>query len=112
MEIPFETNYLYRMNNYGNVVLLENQDYGENLFYTKGYVKDGLMGICKADEAVGHYKITAYKKYDRQSQALAALLNGAEPKKWDWEESTETIMTVAEIEEKLGVHNLKIVKEK
>jgi ribosomal protein L21E len=117
--IPYETNYLYKQRGNGLSVILTN-DYGEPAFFSRkslvddgygaydGYVQD--RDQFGKDKGESQYDIVAYKEYDNQGDAVAVLIKGTEPV-WDWEETKETVMTVAEIEKKLGIKNLRIKKE-
>jgi hypothetical protein len=98
MGIIFDTNYLYKLRDYGKAVLMDRQCTCKRSFYSKYYVEKGSgVGIAYTDEynadgsingRSGRFDIIAYKKYSSQSQAVGALLKDVEPE-WDWQRPSE-----------------------
>ena len=64
-----------------------------------------LRGICEGKDDLTH-KLLVSKHRARE---IAEVLEKFQ--KWVEDSRTETVVTIAEIEEKLGIKNLKIVKE-
>jgi hypothetical protein len=116
VEIPFDVFTLYKTRGEEMCVILSQGK--TNIFYAKEQIGKFTGRMCQnsvdgsGKHVVGYlpeFDIITYKKYSSQSEAIGALLADKEPI-WDWREPQETIMTVAEIEKKLGITGLKIVK--
>jgi hypothetical protein len=114
--IPYETNYLYKHRRGSVTVLLD--DKNDKGFYTADDLRKGKAGVSSLRNHNHEGRntlekacdIIAYSKQHTQSDAITILLSNSNIE-WDWEETKETVMTVAEIEKKLGIKNLRIKKE-